>query len=141
MVGGALLRDGAEIKFQQLQSRMPADCPFSLRLRDRTIFQTHAAISNRGGRTKQLYQRIGHSPLNSTLCTIQFKAPRHGSIGHRRSNLRNATVIASCWNYQRVIASPHRSNVITCICSDEAASLGVRRYNRRSSNEIFSSFT
>jgi hypothetical protein len=26
MVGGALLRDGVEIKFQQLQSRMPADC-------------------------------------------------------------------------------------------------------------------
>ena len=56
MVGGALLRDGAEIKFRQLQSRMPADCLFSLRLRDRTIFQTHAAISNRGGRTKQLDQ-------------------------------------------------------------------------------------
>jgi hypothetical protein len=36
MVGGALLRDGAEIKFRQLQTRMPADCPFSLRLRDRS---------------------------------------------------------------------------------------------------------
>jgi hypothetical protein len=57
MVGGALLRGGEEIKFRQLRSRIWADCFSSLRLRDRTIFQTHAAISNRGGGTKQLDQR------------------------------------------------------------------------------------